>query len=338
LWQTPREAIDAVQVRDLPLTAAALWIAARMRGLPFFFWMSYPVAEGDIDLARARGWRSGLKAWVPWLRGHAGCLVLYRWLLPHCDHVFVQSEQMRRDMVERGVSNERMTPVPMGIDPEQLSGLPAGGADDSRLNGRRVIVYLGTLDRPRRIGMLFEMMCRVRERRPDALLVLAGDTADKAHLRDLQRQVAALGLSSHVLFTGWLPTDQAWRYVKSAEVGLSPFPRSFLLDSCSPTKVVEYLAMCVPVVANPQPDQRALLEASGGGLCVPWSPDDFAQAVLELLDDPEAAKAMAARGRDHVLRERGYPLIADRLAAVYRRLLPAASAVGAGGDGPRRAA
>ena len=63
------------------------------------------------------------------------------------------------------------------------------------------------------------------------------------HLPLVGQQAKAAGVADHVLWTGWLPMGEGWRYVRAAEVGLSPFPRGFLLDSASPTKVPEYLAL-----------------------------------------------------------------------------------------------
>ena len=51
---------------------------------------------------------------------------------------------------------------------------------DERLQGKRVLVYLGTLERTRHIERLFEMMALLRTRVPDARLVLVGDAEEAA--------------------------------------------------------------------------------------------------------------------------------------------------------------
>ncbi|MGQ9687065.1 MAG: glycosyltransferase, partial [Thiobacillaceae bacterium] len=303
---------DAIQVRDLPLPAAlALWVARR-KGLPFYYWMSYPMPEGQIALARERGLSAGpMKFLFPWVRGRVGRFLLYRVVLPRADHVFVQSERMQQDLVARGIPAEKMTPVPMGVDLEAIAAEPIVPAEDARLTGRRVLVYLGTLDRPRRIELLFDMLALVRREEPAALLVLAGDTHDDTHRHWLKRQAERAGVAEHVLWTGWLPMREGWRYVRAAEVGLSPFPRGHLLDSASPTKVPEYLALGVPVVCNDNPDQAAIIAASGAGRCVPYTPTDFARAVLELLRLPaERRLAMARAGGEMIARLRAYERLA----------------------------
>lgn len=322
LFAIDRRRYDAIQVRDMPVLGAFGLLAARVKGLPFFYWMSYPMSEGQIAYARERGLSQGfMKFLFPWIRGGVGRFLLYRFVLRSADHVFVQSERMQRDMIERGVEAKKMTPVPMGVDLEFMEMEEITPAGDPRFENRRVLVYLGTLDPPRHIEILFDMLARVRQEVPSALLVLVGDTEDDHHRRWLKRQAEKAGVSEHIVWTGWLPMREGWRYVRAAEVGLSPFPRGFLLDSASPTKVPEYFALGVPVVCNDNPDQQAIVEASGVGRCVRYSGEDFAWAVLDLLSTKESDRQRrAVAGRDYIRTHRSYDRIAERVARVYEAL------------------
>lgn len=312
----------AIQVRDLPLPAAlALW-TARRHGLPFYYWMSFPMPEGQIMLARERGLSGGLlKFLFPWVRGRLGYLLLYRLVLPRADHVFVQSERMKANLATRGIPAKKMTPVPMGVDLDAIEADPIAPANDPRLAGRRVLVYLGTLDRPRRIEVLFDMLALVRQREPTALLVLAGDTHEDVHREWLKEQARRVGVAEHVIWTGWLPMREGWRFVRAAEIGLSPIPRGTLLDVGSPTKVPEYLALGVPVVCNDNPDQQGIVEASGAGRCVPYTAEEFARAVVELLRlSPQARQTMARSGAALIAEERTYLRLAEQVSIAYRSL------------------
>lgn len=314
---------DAIQVRDMPVLAVFGLLAARLKRLPFFYWMSYPVPEGQIELARERGLSAGLMKFLfPWICGRIRRFVLYRLVLPGADHIFVQSDRMKQDMAGRGVAIEKMTPVPMGVHLEDCHPREIPPASDPRLAGRRVLVYLGTLERPRRIELLFDMLVLVKRQVPQALLVLAGDTEDDVHRAWLKRQAQNTGVADDVLWTGWLPTREAWRYLRAAEVGLSPFPPGFLLDSASPTKVPEYLAFGIPVVCNNNPDQAAVIKASQAGRCVPYTARDFADAVSELLSlDAQTRRCMIASGQRYVAENRDYRLLANTLARQYGKIL-----------------
>lgn len=317
-----RQTYDAIQVRDRIVGAAIGLLAARWRGLPFFYWMSFPFPEAWQDMGSGRASNSGSPlqrlAWR--VRGGAAAWLLYRVVLPRAAHVFVQSEAMRQMLAGHGLPAEMMTPVPMGVD---LPKFPEAIAptDDPRLAGRRVIVYLGALERIRHPEVMLEAMARVIVTAPDALLVLVGDSQTPGERQWLEGEISRLNLGAHAFITGWLPPAQAWGYVRAATMGLSPIPRTRVFEVGSPTKVCEYLGHATPVIANDQPDQAYLLRETGGGLCVPLTAEGFAQGILELLADPERARRMAAAGHATIGRLRSYDVIGTQLAARYRTLL-----------------
>ncbi|MEJ1158830.1 glycosyltransferase [Prosthecomicrobium sp. N25] len=325
---------DALQVRDKPFLAALALLKARRLGVPFFYWMSFPMAEAAEAVARTHGLSLGLARYVFLrLRGTGGRHLLYRFVLPRADHVFVQSERMLDDVAALGIARERMTAVPMCVDPERFTG-PAGPADpalDAALAGRRVIAYLGTCERVRRIDVLFETLAILRRTVPDAFLLVVGDAIEAEDRAWLDARIRDCGVEGHVLRTGWLPSAAAQAAMARAEVALAPMAPDPLLDSTTPTKLVEYLAMGLPVVANAHPDQSRVLAESGAGLCTAFEPETLAAAAARLLGDGDMRRAMGAAGPAYVLAQRSYPAMAARLAARYRALVgaPAGAAGGA---------
>jgi glycosyltransferase involved in cell wall biosynthesis len=319
-----KDRYDCIQVRDMSLSALAALAAARIKGIRFVYWLSYLQSEGHIARARARGPRAGLKYWYPLLEGLAGRFILYKLVLPRADHVFVQSDAMLERLAAAGVPVARMSAVPMGVDMEDEAGPAPVSAPALAADGRRTLVYLGIQDRERRVELLLEMLALVKAAMPadsaPVTLVMAGDTPDQAYRAWLRAEAVRLGVDRDIVWTGWIARADAWRHVGAAAVGLSPFPRGAVLDTCSPTKAVEYMALGVPVVGNDNPDQRRAIEASGAGLCVPLDPAHFADAVVALLRDEDARRAMADRGPDYVRMHRSYARLAADVAAAYEKL------------------
>jgi len=314
---------QAIQIRDMPLLATIGLLVARFKGLKFFYWMSYPIPDGQIILAQNRGLSAGvMKFLFPWISGRLGCFLLYRIVLPKADHAFVQSDRMKEDLVQRGIDPEKMTPVPMGVDIEALQNLNITPVNDERLSGKRVLAYLGTFEHTRRIDILFEMLAIIKRQIPNVLLLLVGDTNDEGQRKRLKTKADEAGINDHLIWTGWLPMQKAWSYVRSAEIGLSPFPRSNLLDSASPTKVPEYLALGVPVVCNDNPDQEQIIGETGAGVCVPYTAEEFANAVIKMLNmDKNIRNDIVIKGKDYVNRYRNYKVIGNALADCYKNLL-----------------
>lgn len=325
LFRRARQGYDAVQVRDRVLAGVlGLW-AARRAGIPFFYWASYPKPEFRSHAAREQGLKGGLLKWlVNKVRGALSGWVLYRYLLPRSSHVFVQSDAMRTTFASRGVPLDLMTPVPMGVEMESIgdaADLPA--ALVGRLSGKRVIVYAGALDEVRQPGLMLQAMQMVVPELPDAVLLVVGDSLDPGELPRLRASVESMGLTQHVEFTGWLQTRLVQACLKCSEIGLSLIPRGSLYDVSSPTKLAEYFAQGLAVVANDLPDQAKVLLEARAGDCVPLEAGAVAREILRLLNDAEGRVSQARAGRAYVMEHRSYEAIAATVADVYRRRLVA---------------
>lgn len=316
-----RSDYDAIQIRDMAIIGLLGLIISKIKKIPFFYWLSYPQSEGQVNRAKERGVSAGLRYILPLYQGLIGKYLLYNWILPYADHVFVQSEYMREAIVANGVSYEKMTPVPMGVDFEVARKDDILPIDDTRLKGKRVVVYLGTLDRARQIDQLFDMLKLALTQCPNILLVLVGDTEDIGHRAWLKKRAENLGISDSILWTGWVTTKLAWRYVRAAEVGVSICPRGYLLDVSSPTKVIEYFALGVAVLANDNPDQKKVITESKSGLCLPFTAEAFSRALLQLLNDTDSNAHMKKQGLVYIKAHRSYEKIAVELAEQYRQLL-----------------
>ncbi len=310
----------AIQIRDMPVAAFFAVVISRLKDRPLIYWMSYAIPESQIELARERGLGRGIYYLVPLIKGTVGKFLLYRFVLPRSRHIFVQSARMAADLRKRSVPAFKMTAVPMGVDLERADPAKVVPIEDPFIDGKRVVVYLGTLHRSRRIELLVEMILLTAKKIENVVLVVVGDIDEAAHREWLKDYAVRRGAAGLVQWKGWQTVDAAWGYLMRAEVGLSPFPRSFELDSCSPTKTIEYLAFGVPVVGNNQPEQETVIRQSRGGFCVEWSAQAFSDAVVRLLDDKELRLSMGREGAAFVARNRGYDRIAATVAEKYREL------------------
>ena len=303
--------------------AAVLSPLWALLGVPFVYWMSFPIVEGYAvrrDEIALRG--KGLTWLAHALRAAASRFVVYRMVLPGAHHLFVQSEAMADWLAAKGIARSRMTAVPMGVDAELFDRGKVEPVDDPRLDGRRVLLYLGRVAQARKSGFLLDVIEQLRATMPEALLVIAGDAPSDDEMRWMRAEIARRDLGQHVLLTGWLPQRAALGYALRAEVGLSPIPRGALYDVSSPTKLVEYLALGIPSVANDIPDQALVIEQSGAGLCVPMEAASFAAAARRLMEDRTLAAEFAQRGPAYVRSHRTYAILGRIVAETYTKILP----------------
>ena len=135
---------------------------------------------------------------------------------------------------------------------------------------------------------------------PDARLVMAGAFYPDA----LKTEVEQYAGWQRVDFKGWVGRAEVQQILGNARVGVitrHPIERHL---TAMPTKLFEYMAAGLPVVASDLPTIRPIVETHRCGLLVdPLDPEDIARALSYLLEHPEEAKEMGDRGyhavRDH---------------------------------------
>ncbi|MGE4504430.1 MAG: glycosyltransferase [Desulfovibrionaceae bacterium] len=302
---------DFVQVKDKFLVALLGPLAARRNGGRFVYWLSYPFPESWMYEARQG---TALYPLVYGLRGRLCFWLLYRVILPSADHVMVQSERMREDVAAQGIPREKMTAVPMGVDLENFPA-PAPAPEN------KVVLYLGSMIRVRGLEFLLGAFARVLREEPEARLVMVGEGKTPADLEFLKAEAGRLGIAEAVEFTGFMDRDAAFARVAGAAVCVSPFKPSPVLDSTSPTKLSEYLALGRPVVANDHPEQSLVLSECGAGVVTPWEEEAFAGGILQLLRLPASEREeLGRRGWAWVEQNRTYASIADLVERTYENI------------------
>ena len=137
----------------------------------------------------------------------------------------------------------------------------------------------------------------------------------------LREEVARLRLENAVEFTGFIPLKKAFEYIQNADVCVSPYYPTFVLNSTSPTKLIEYMAMGKATVVTDHPEQRLVISKSQAGICVPYDENSFAQAVIKLLKNPQMRKKMGERGKHFVKKHRTYEVIGDIVEEQYQKMM-----------------
>ncbi len=300
---------DLIIIKDKFLAALIGELLSKLFNIKYLYWLSYPFPEADFYSVETKRARYPVLYKV---RGWVRKQILYKRVIRKADHVFVQSDEMKKHICSMGFSGENMTPVPMGISVDEFD------YDQNLLaklyeKKKRVIVYLGALNKVRRIDFLINAYSEVVKSFPLSELYLVGGSENQNDVMELMVQVNELGLEKKVFFTGFLPRDKALTYLQKAHLCVSPLTPNPILALGTPTKLIEYMAMGKPVVCNDHPDQRLVIEESGGGMCVSYETISFANAMLDIMKNPQMAVKMGTNGRDYVLKHRNYRMISKML-------------------------
>ena len=278
-----RERFDLAYVYHPPITVGlAAALAGYVRRLPFML---------DVqDL-----WPDSVAA-----TGMAGAGRLIGPLRRLCDFVYaraaaiiVQSEGMRRVLIERDVPAKKVTTVRNWAEAEFHRPL----VDDSLREanaGRFMVVYGGNLGRAQALETVIDAAAILQQRRDDIEIVLYGDGVEERSLRDL----AARSSVTNLRFAGRISQPAIMSAFAASDALLLHLADDPLFAITIPSKTQFYLAMGRPIVAGVVGEAAELLRDSGAALVVP--PGDaaaLAAAIGDLADMPrERREVMGAEG------------------------------------------
>jgi glycosyltransferase involved in cell wall biosynthesis len=187
-------------------------------------------------------------------------------------------------------------------------------------HARPTVGYLGAVNASRGSLATVEALAALKRSGIELDFECLGPVSD-AHRAELLALANQSGVRVDV--AGYQLPSAGWRAISRCHVGLAllhPLPN--YLESY-PTKVFEYMALGLPVLASDFPLYRALIAENGCGLCVdPLDPAAIAAALASLIADPVAAGGMGARGRRLVVSRYSWDAEASKLLALYASLAP----------------
>jgi len=136
----------------------------------------------------------------------------------------------------------------------------------------------------------------------------------------LQKLVDELKLCDHVLFTGRISDDDLKRYLSTADFGIAPDPKDPLNDLCTMNKIIEYMAMGLPIVSFDLKESR--YSAQDAAVYVADNDEKaMGQAMIDLLNDPQKRQRMSQLGRKRVESGLSWDYSQGVLIDFYDRLL-----------------
>ncbi|MGW0228306.1 glycosyltransferase [Actinopolymorpha singaporensis] len=213
-------------------------------------------------------------------------------------------------------------PILPGDDP---TAGPAGGQDNAECPPEipydrrpRGIVYVGGLSDLRGLSAMLDV-ARIAGTRHGERLTLIGAFVPP----ELEARLAEPELAGLIDYVGVQPPKRVRELLGESRVGLilQVGPEAYKWNL--PTKMFEYMAEGLPVVASHFPLWKQILDEAEAGVTVdPQDGQAAAEAVSRLLSDPVEAAAMGRRGRKAVYERYSFGPEAAKLLALYDSLLP----------------
>lgn len=249
---------------------------------------------------------------------YKGLLWLEKQTYRTADGVIATNESYRRVAMERGgVPPERIVVVRSGPCASRFHRVEP---DPSLKRGRKYLgVYLGVMGAQDGVDYLLRAIDHVVHtfNFHDCHFALIG-SGDM--FPDLVKLSQRLNITEFVEFTGRIPDADLLRYFSTADIALAPDPLNPLNDVSTMNKIIEYMAVGLPIVSFDLKESR--FSAQEAAVYIPNNDEKaFAKAIIDLLNNPEQRARMSEFGRKRFLECLSWEHSKQKLIEFYDNLM-----------------
>jgi glycosyltransferase involved in cell wall biosynthesis len=209
------------------------------------------------------------------------------------NHVLTVGWPFEEILLKRGVPQKKLSSVLNSADPnlypiEKRTEPFTGSATAER---PLILMYHGTLAERNGLDTAIRAFAKAREKAPYLRLDIQGRGEALPHLKQLAQE---LGVSEHMTFTGYAPSEELVDFVAHGDVGIIPYRSDGFMDLVLPTKAYEFALMRRPMIASSTPAIRSMFRPESLVLCEPSNVDQFAEAIVDLYEHPEKRAQLIA--------------------------------------------
>jgi glycosyltransferase involved in cell wall biosynthesis len=176
------------------------------------------------------------------------------------------------------------------------------------------IIYVGGITKIRSIKEIVKSLKYLN----DVQLILGGKFIEK----DTEKEVRNYEEWKKVIYKGFVSREDYNNLLSISKVGLvlfHPYPNHV---EAQPNKMFEYMSAGIPVIASDFPLWKDIIEKNNCGLCVnPLNPQEIANAVKYLIDNPLDAQKMGKNGKKAVMEKYNWNNEEKKLIELYKGLL-----------------
>lgn len=202
--------------------------------------------------------------------------------------------------------------VPNGVDPVRFDPGRVSGArvrDEYGLGDATVIGWVGILREWHGLERLLQATAGLSNSR----LFIVGDGPARGAL---ESEAQRLGVQSRLVISGRVPHDAMPEFIAAMDITVVADERTGV---ASPMKLLEYMAMGVPVVAPRIENISDLVEEGKDALLFePGNAEDLSARLRQLASDPALREALGRAARSKIERQRNWRAVAREVLELLR--------------------
>ncbi len=212
-------------------------------------------------------------------------------------HVVTTGWLFEELLVKRGVPKEKITSIlnsadPSLFPPERRCPSPFEASEQEK---PFIVMYYGTLAKRNGLDTAIRAVVLAHRVVPNLRLDIQG-SGD--YLPALKQLVVESGASNYVIFTESCTPDKLVDFAIHGDIGIIPYRSDGFANIILPTKAYEFAWMHRAIIASDTPAIRSMFRPESIVLCDPSKPESFAEAIIDLYQNPEKRARMVANAAE----------------------------------------
>ena len=197
--------------------------------------------------------------------------------------ILVSNNETKKIIIdEYNVMQEKISIVPNGVDLSMFN--------ITKKKNSKKVVFAGAMYYHRGLDVLLKTIPLVIEKIPDAKFVLLGSGTEMDKLKEI---VSKNKLDNSVEFKGWIEREKIPENIADASIGIGPLRLTEVTSRALPIKVLEYMAVSLPVIAQKGTLPNDVLENEKNGFFIE-NHLELAEKIILLLNEPKKVQNMGA--------------------------------------------
>jgi glycosyltransferase involved in cell wall biosynthesis len=232
------------------------------------------------------------------------------------DHVILANHLWMETYIRRSAPPEKVSVLINYVNSKVFPARPR-----TRKDNRKIVIYPGGLQLHQGLDVAIDCFPKVVAELPTAELHIYGDGPAKAAL---VAQASRLGLNGHVKFFDTVPMKDIASIIADADLGVVPKRADSFGNEAFSTKILEFMALGIPVVASSTKIDRHYFNDSVLRFFESGNSEALACEIIELLRNDEMRRQLASRATEFVASNRwedkkaAYLNLVDQLCATSK--------------------
>ena len=213
------------------------------------------------------------------------------------DHVITVTDVWRDRLISRGVREDKVSVV-MNVADDRIFQPHPGQKHERRSNDDFRLIYHGTFKQHYGMDVLIRAIKLALDEMPGIHLTMqgVGEFYD-----EMARLVGELELNQNVRINAFvLPTEELPALITAADVGVIPNHNDVFTGDLLPTKMMEYVALEVPVIASRTRVISHYFSETMVQFFNPGDPESLAQSILYLHRNQDRLKEQIVNSKQFI--------------------------------------